>query len=119
MLEAFSGRQARKSSRLSQSWANLGRPIAAFSVGAYKSRLTARETACVESIAGDVMTTCGYATTVAPSRRRPHKRDYATAIFESLIGRAGIELRSIFGDRNFGLRWRRDLLVCYLGMVRR
>jgi hypothetical protein len=119
MLDAFSGNEARRCSGLSRSWANVGRPISDFSVGSYRSRLSAGETSRVEAVTGELMSVCGYATSrpVDPSRLRGTP-EMAKARAEAFLRRLRIEARSAIQDKNFILRWRRDLLVSYLSLAR-
>lgn len=119
MLDAFSGHEARKSAKLSNSWANVTRPISNFSVGSHRARLTDSETVCVEALTGRLMAVCGYATNECTSEFRLSLWRIALSEFEAFITRLKIEVRSAIYDENFLLRWRRDMLTIYLKVVRR
>ncbi|TDR47498.1 sulfotransferase family protein [Tahibacter aquaticus] len=116
MLSAFSGDEARIAARLSSSWANVAKPISTTSVQAYRRRLTLREAQDVEGHTAELLQTLGYALPLRPPR--PSRWRYARARLVEPLHALKTELRAVLRDRNVLLRWRRALLLRYLGLCR-
>lgn len=114
MLDFHRSEAAQRTARLSESWRNTDRPIAAASVGKYQQRLTVAEQRQVERAAGPMMRQLGYPT-AEEGTSAPGRRDLAAVVLGRDIAlRALVEYRSIRSDANYLRRWRRDATVAWL-----
>lgn len=121
MLRFFETEEAQKSAKLSESWANTNRPIAANGVGKYSSALSGEEIALIERVAGSLMETFDY--------RLEHSDAQLAKLEISPLSKTGFwieeqvlklrtELRSLLRDKNVGRRWARAIYLNWLSLTR-
>jgi hypothetical protein len=108
---------AQKGAALSESWKNTGGPILKTNSGKYRAELGTHEIALVESAAGQMMQELGYPPDGAPA---PEPGPAQKALFHLTDGlwRLQVELRSLTKDANHWSRWRRAVLMGWLGWWR-
>ena len=122
MLDYAQTPEAIYTAGLSKSWKNAGRPILSGNQGRFRDELSDREIAWVEAVAGETMDGFGYSTTVRTGEMprtpiSPIRRAWFRAL--DVILRFRVEWKSLLGDRNHWLRWRRRAWVNLLWIRRR
>jgi hypothetical protein len=117
MLDYASSEEARKSARLSQSWANCARPIISGNSQRFRGALSERELLIIEAIARAPMKRLGYEPSSSPEALdalRFSAFELGRFHLDEQLLRAKIELVSAFRDRNARQRWVRDVFVTWL-----
>ena len=117
MLTFFDQPEANKSSQLSESWMNTGKPILGNNAGKYRSKLTTSEIQDVESIASATMADLGYSCDTPNSDFSDTTSALASWWKERSL-HAVVELRSLIKDKNDLLRRQRALLMTWLTLRR-
>jgi len=117
-LQFFRGPEATKLSALSQSWKNCAIPVSATSVGQFRKRLKKDEIAWVEHETRDLMKKYGYTPDGRIDPRGPGLLQRVTITFSEHLRMIITELKSLFQDKNFGLRWKKWFLIQYLKFIR-
>jgi hypothetical protein len=109
MLEFFKGKEAQKSSGLSESWKNTAAPIRGDALERWRKDLTDEEVLAVESVAGETMEALGYAPSRPAAERsvEPTSAQRARWTAEDNAAWLKVEWRSLRKDKNVNLRWRR------------
>jgi len=115
LLRFFNTEEAKKSSRLSASWKNTGKPIQSTSVGRYGAELSRRELLHVECHAHRSMEFFGYSPvhdeeTLQQAAACPTCSDH----LKDILLRFRVEWWSLLRDRNHWRRWGRAMLLYYL-----
>jgi hypothetical protein len=115
MLQFFETSDARTLATAARDWRNVGQPISSGSVNSHRSRLSTSEIDAVESVAGEVMETLGYA--------RYH-RERAAALPSLMVRlayrarneylRLRVEGRSVMEGQFHWRRWRRAVRMLVL-----
>ena len=119
MLRFFETSEARRGGALSESWSNTSRPILSNNSGKYTSGLTPAEILQVEAVAHEEMSELGYPTEHGAEVLERQELPGEMSLHLREAGRqVAVELRSLRKDRNVHLRWRRTLLMQWLGMRR-
>lgn len=110
-LMYFQRREAQELSGLSASWRNCGEPVSTASVGRFRSRLSPREIARIESVAGPWMGRYGYeavATEPAPALSLLERLEIESS---EKLRWARTEARALLEDRNAKLRLKKRLFI--------
>jgi hypothetical protein len=121
MLRYFETEEAKKSSRLSESWKNTGQPILRDNTKKYLRHLSTDDVRNIEVVAREPMIRLGYELThEAGDLAHVHFSDAERRRFwlEERRLKLRTELRSLKSDRNVGRRWARATMMAYLGVRR-
>lgn len=110
-LEYYRSGEASRLSGLSQSWKNCGEPVSVSSVGRYKTELSEREIRFVESVAAALMSKYGYGLHTKAPLQSPSVLELFLIECSERWRKLRAELRALFTDRNFFLRWRKWFLI--------
>jgi len=108
---------AKKGAALSESWQNTGGPILKGNSGKYRRALSAHEIAQVEQAAGEMMDALGYARDGKPAAT-PGSLGMAQIQLKDTVWTLQVEGRSLLKDANHWRRWKRAVLMGWLGWWR-
>ncbi|MSP54085.1 MAG: sulfotransferase [Myxococcales bacterium] len=113
MLEFFKGKEAQRSSGLSESWKHTAAPIRGDALDRWRKDLTDEEVLAVESAAGETMEALGYVPARSAEQRAtgPSALQRARWTLSDWASWLTVEWRSLRKDKNVGLRWRRYWVV--------
>jgi hypothetical protein len=115
MLHFFETEDARTSASLARDWRNTAVPILSGNAQKFLSQMSSDEVAVVESAAGETMRRLGYEPLFAHhAHERPGLLRRARYLFGNELLRLRVEYRSLRGDRNQWLRWRRAARMVHL-----
>lgn len=121
MLEFFKGKEARRSSGLSESWKHTAAPIRGDALERWRKDLTDEEVLAVEAVAGGTMEALGYVPAHSAEERavEPTAAQRARWTADDWASWLKVEWRSLQKDKNVKLRWRRAWVLqrVKLGLV--
>ena len=108
---------AKKGAALSESWQNTGGPILKSNSGKYRTALSEAEIAQVEQAAGEMMDALGYERDGEPAAA-PGALGMTQIQVQDTAWTLQVEGRSLLKDANHWRRWKRAVLMGWLGWWR-
>jgi hypothetical protein len=110
-LEYFKKAEAKKLAGLSKSWKNVENPIQNSSVGQFRKKLKKNEIAMIEFVCGDLMNRYEYIKELPEDAGTFTELDIKLFDLIEWLTKWKVEIRSMFTDKNFFLRWKKKLLL--------
>lgn len=117
-LNFFEQKEAKDLAQLSSSWENCKAPVSTKSVQSFKDKLSTSEIELIESVSGELMRTYGYEL-ITNSENKSIKffRKIIIEIYEK-TKKIEVEFLSVFTDKIFYRRWRKNFFIYYLRCTR-